>query len=888
MHKKLISVCLIGCCLFASFLCSPASARDPENCLFCHKYRRMRVFDEKGSIHNYYVDTHLFHTSIHREVTCVGCHNDITKVPHGAVEKVNCAKECHLDRYKSMSGTNFSHRSIEENIQKSVHGVKPDDSPEKAKLKPTCKYCHLNSQYTLPDELPSDKVLKRCLNCHSDKSLKGVFSHISHRFKRKTSRSPMEVVQLCASCHEDKDFNNAVGLTGPKAEAVDTYKETIHYRILQLGGKDTADCISCHVSESIHDIRPASDPQSSVYPDRRYQTCQNEGCHPAASPKIAAVDSHLTRYKEKGPEIRIVEIAMEAVMVFTLAFLFLLMIIETYGRLRNKDARFFRWLRKPQPVTEIRPVETISELPVIPNLHRYVDFNPKGDYPRYSIHIIINHSLMVIAFTVAVATGLPLFFHNAALSRTVIDLMGGIDITRKIHRINAMVFTFTCLYHLLVLVFGSVKKMLKGTFNIRRTQVPIFKDAADLYYDMRYFLGLEKTRPKMEKFMYKQKIHYLANIWGCCVLTLSGCCLLFPEFMAQYLPFPKVSVNILRLMHAEESVLATLVITLWHLYNVHIAPGRFPVQWTFWNGKINKDHQIEEHYLEYERQVKEGIAEPEEYKLLGKPVHQAAPRVKRSLVESFLVFAAALVIALGASGYLTFKVQFEKKKAPPLPKSVEQSYQTLRIKDQERRQIREHFHMTTEDINLEAWADKDSCIACHSPYPHGKKSKAKALMNLHTEFLTCQSCHLKINANEEIKFGWINPTAVTPKGKPYGTTIDPVTKLLAQTDDHYSKLTPIKKVDGAWSPVMPAPSSAIDIKPGVDPKYMEKWKALHAGTELEHFVKCTSCHSPSGIMNFRDLGFDAARINQLEKLEVSGMFTNYETFYFPDIFKEKF
>ena len=92
-------------------------------------------------------------------------------------------------------------------------------------------------------------------------------------------------------------------------------------------------------------------------------------------------------------------------------------------------------------------------------------------------------------------------------------------------------------------------------------------------------------------------------------------------------------------MHAEESVLAFLVITLWHLYNVHAAPGRFPVQWTFWNGKINRDHQIEEHFLEYERQVKEGIAECEEEKLLSKlsgaGEHQPT-QVKKSSLEAVI------------------------------------------------------------------------------------------------------------------------------------------------------------------------------------------------------------------------------------------------------------
>ena len=606
---------LITSWLFLCMFSPPVFARDPQNCLFCHKYKRLRAYDEKGELHNLYVDTHLFNQSIHRNVSCIGCHSDVEQIPHSKTEKVDCAKACHLDKWKAFTGENFSHREVAENLQQSIHGVKPDDPPEIAELKPDCKYCHLNDLYTLPEEVPSEKVLARCLNCHKEKGLQETFIHISHRYKHKTSRSPLEIVELCASCHADEDFLNAVGFTGPKKEAVETYKETIHYRILQLGGNDTAECINCHATQSIHDIRPPSDPQSSIHPDNRYKTCQAEGCHPGAAANISAVDSHLSRHKDKGPEIKIVELIMEGVMFCTLFMLFTLMGMETYGRLRNRDARFFRWLRVPQFLKKRNPVDR-NILGSIPNLHRYVNFTPKGDYQRYSIHIVINHMLIGISFTVAVVTGLPLFFHNSELSYQVINLMGGIDVTRLIHRVNAIVFTLDCSYHLLVLLLGTIKKLLNGTFDIRRTQFPLWKDLKDLYFDFRYFLGLEKTRPKMEKFMYKQKLHYLAMVWGCSVLTLSGCCLLFPEFMVNYLPFPKISFNILRLMHAEESVLAFLVITLWHLYNVHTAPGRFPIQWTFWNGKIARDHQIEEHFLEYERQVKEGVAECEEDKIL--------------------------------------------------------------------------------------------------------------------------------------------------------------------------------------------------------------------------------------------------------------------------------
>jgi cytochrome b subunit of formate dehydrogenase len=616
MMRRAITALSLLLLLMAS-MAPPALARDPQNCLFCHKYRRLRAYDEQGTLHNYHVDQHLFNRSIHRDVSCVGCHSGVDKIPHGRVAKVDCAQACHLEGWEAITGTTFSHREVAENLSASVHGIKPDDAPEIAALKPDCKYCHLNDLYTLPDTIPSETVFQRCRNCHKEESVQDTFIHISHRFRHKTSRPPLEIVALCASCHADKDFINVAGMTGPKAEAVETYKETIHFRILQMGGDDTAHCISCHATESIHDIRPAADARSAVHPDNRYATCQAEGCHPGAGSIISVVDSHLSKHKDKGPEIHFVELIMQAVMFLTLFVLFTLMGMETYARLRNRDARFARWQRRPL-LFDARIQGARPEPGGIQNLHRYVPFNPRGDYRRFSIHIVINHGLMAITFSIAVATGLPLFFHNSELSHTIINLMGGIDVTRLIHRVNAMVFTFDCLYHLVVLLAGTALRLKNRTFDIRRTQVPLWKDVQDLYHDFRYFLGLAASRPRMEKFMYKQKLHYLAMIWGCAVLTLSGACLLFPETMVQYLPFPRISFNVLRLMHAEESVLAFLVITLWHLYNVHGAPGRFPVQWTFWNGLINRDHQIEEHALEYERQVREGAAECEEARLIEK------------------------------------------------------------------------------------------------------------------------------------------------------------------------------------------------------------------------------------------------------------------------------
>jgi hypothetical protein len=65
----------------------------------------------------------------------------------------------------------------------------------------------------------------------------------------------------------------------------------------------------------------------------------------------------------------------------------------------------------------------------------------------------------------------------------------------------------------------------------------------------------------------------------------------------------------MRLSHPHEALLALLVIAFWHWYNVHLAPGRFPMQWTFLTGKITREHQMEEHFLEYLRNLVELPAE---------------------------------------------------------------------------------------------------------------------------------------------------------------------------------------------------------------------------------------------------------------------------------------
>lgn len=248
-------------------------------------------------------------------------------------------------------------------------------------------------------------------------------------------------------------------------------------------------------------------------------------------------------------------------------------------------------------------------------LYKNVDSNPIGDLERYSIHIRLQHMLTFVTFLTLAFTGLPILFFNAFWAEPFNSFLGGIEITRIIHRTIAAIMIFTMIYHIMTITLGTLVRRKEGKFDIRRTMIPLKKDVYDFRDDILYFAGMRDQRPAMDKFMYKQKIHYFAAAFGNTVMIVSGSSFLFPEIWASILPedYAAYFQELMRLSHPHEALLALLVIAFWHWYNVHLAPGRFPMQWTFLTGKITREHQIEEHFLEYLRNL---VEVPEERQLL--------------------------------------------------------------------------------------------------------------------------------------------------------------------------------------------------------------------------------------------------------------------------------
>ena len=128
-------------------------------------------------------------------------------------------------------------------------------------------------------------------------------------------------------------------------------------------------------------------------------------------------------------------------------------------------------------------VEGVGNIPR--DIYKYVTSDPMGDLPRYSRHIVIQHFLIFSTFIVLSVTGLPIFFSKLFWAPRLVAMLGGIETTTLIHKITASVMIFASAYHLVTVVGGTVRKMLRKEFDYKRTQIPRLQDLYDMIDDIK-------------------------------------------------------------------------------------------------------------------------------------------------------------------------------------------------------------------------------------------------------------------------------------------------------------------------------------------------------------------------------------------------------------------
>jgi cytochrome b subunit of formate dehydrogenase len=208
---------------------------------------------------------------------------------------------------------------------------------------------------------------------------------------------------------------------------------------------------------------------------------------------------------------------------------------------------------------------------------------------RFSVIQRIEHIVLIVSFTTLGLTGLAQKFSSNELAAAFIQLLGGIENVRIIHRVAAIILALETIYHIIVLAHKTY---------VRRTELGMLpgpKDILDTLDVLRYNLGLTKAHPKLPRYNFAEKAEYWAMLWGTAVMGLTGFILWNPIVAAKILPGQFIPAA--KAAHGGEAVLAVLAILVWHFYNVHLKSFNKAM----FTGKMTPHQMEEEHGEELER-----------------------------------------------------------------------------------------------------------------------------------------------------------------------------------------------------------------------------------------------------------------------------------------------
>ena len=218
-------------------------------------------------------------------------------------------------------------------------------------------------------------------------------------------------------------------------------------------------------------------------------------------------------------------------------------------------------------------------------------------FSRFGKNIRAQHFILAVSMVLLILSGLPVRFHDSVVWKFFMFLIGGIHNSTFLHRVGATGLMLICVWHVTWLAFSRQGR--KDFIAL----LPAPKDLFDIIKNIRYFLRLTEEKAKFDRFSYIEKFDYWAVYWGVVVMVGSGLLLWFQDVTLHYLP--KFVLDIAKEMHRDEALLATLAIVIWHMYNAHLNPHKFPGTLVIWNGLMTKEEMIDEHPLEYEKRLKE-------------------------------------------------------------------------------------------------------------------------------------------------------------------------------------------------------------------------------------------------------------------------------------------
>lgn len=258
---------------------------------------------------------------------------------------------------------------------------------------------------------------------------------------------------------------------------------------------------------------------------------------------------------------------------------------------------------------------------------------PQQSYRRFGPGQRFEHIVLLVTFTGLAVTGLPQTYAEYGWAKALIDLMGGIESIRVIHRILATILMAEAIYH------GGILTYKLFVLGRRATMIPGPRDLKDVLQWIAYNLGMRQEHPHLPRYNFGEKAEYLAVIWGTVIMVITGFMMWNPIATTNFLP--GTAIPVARAAHSAEALLAVLSIITWHMWNVHIR--RF--NRAMFTGNLPLDAMEEEHGEELEQ-------------ILAGHVDEDPPReviAKRNMYFFPYAFIVGTLLVLGLIFFVTFE-----------------------------------------------------------------------------------------------------------------------------------------------------------------------------------------------------------------------------------------
>jgi len=603
----------LGLLLLAALVVStPAAALD--DCTECHE-----------------TDLETFGETVHGFLDCADCHLEAEGPPHPETELRPDCTVCHEDvvaewKHSVHGDSRMSgHDEAPEcaNCHGAVHTLLPGSDPDSPlhhdQIAQTCGVCHANPEMVAKFGIPMVKPLEAyeasvhgrqvagggdaatCSDCHGTHDIHGandprslVFHqrvpetcgscheaiaeayeasvhgraaahgvreapvctdcHGEHRILSPSEHgSPVYATNVpkmtCGRCHGDIRIAEKFGIS---ADQVSAYDDSYHGLASRAGVTTVANCGSCH---GVHDILPSTDPNSHIHPDNLAATCGH--CHPGVGDLVAQGPVHVLRTERQH------------VAVYFIREIYIWMIWITIGGMLLHNFLDFRRKMKNPPIRTLAPTPS-SEERMLPGFR-------------------LAHVLMMSSFVLLAYTGFALIYPGSWWARPLLQWEESLGLRGWLHRIAAILMLVSLAVHVVHL---AIDRRARACIAKMR---PTLHDVREFRERMLYYLGRRVRPPEAEELGYPEKMEYIALMWGCAVMAVTGFMLWFENPMLRW--FPKWVGDVATTIHFYEAVLASLAIVVWHFYFVIFDPVVYPMDTAWITGKAPMGRVLERRAL---------------------------------------------------------------------------------------------------------------------------------------------------------------------------------------------------------------------------------------------------------------------------------------------------